>query len=211
MKRCYSSQVVLVVAFCMATTLGCLESNLDGPPKGEKNSTDVVTRYNSSKYAKDYDAIDTLDIVVEGAQADANGYINWDKKRWHVILSSADAGVAHALLQELLRDHPLRRSFRGTQTRYRTAADFSISFYRRGDTNESVFDIKIFAAGYLEIEHRIRLQGSGLAMVPVGLGGTSVPLEGEVKTKIFSFLANCAARTKEDGGPTGLDVRREMR
>jgi hypothetical protein len=189
MKR---ALVCLAVFVCLAGLVALLvRRRLD-------DAADTVTRANSPQFARDYDAIDTLHVAAGGNLVDANGNIQWGKGRWDLDLRPDQAADAHVLLRDLLADHSLSRSFRGTQTRFRTAENLSICFYQTTEKRtEIVFTIKVFS-DYMEIEQRIALQGSGLTAYPAGIAGTSIPLAGKAKTKVVSFLAACAAKAQAD-------------
>ena len=190
MKRIRFWQVLLAIGFLMGTFVGCPQTT----PR------DAVTRVNSPQYAKDYDNIDSFYVVVDAdCKIDATQDINYYEKSWCLELSPREAKAAHALLRDLLHDYPLSRSFRGTQTKFLTAENIAISFYQiTGDTEENVFDMQIFSAGpYMEIHHRLGVEGTGVNAVVTGRAGTEVSLEGPVKAKLASFLADCIAKANE--------------
>jgi len=200
MKRYHSWQTNFALVLLTGVFLGCPRAHPPQGPKEQATPGDTITRDNSPQFARDCDNIGSLHVTVGGDCAiDADGDLKWYEDSWCLKLRPQNADAAHSLLRDLLRDYPLSRSFRGTQTRFRTAQNACISFYQQTDgTEEDVFTIMIFSAAvdYMEIEHRTRVHGSGLALTAFGLGGTEVPLEGAVKAKLVSFLADCAATAK---------------
>ena len=201
MKRNQLWLAMLAIIFLTGAFLGCPRTK---PPQANQKKTipgDEITRDNSPQYAKDYDNIDSLYFTVNGeCKIDDRGNLKYTKDSWRLDLRPEEAIAAHDFLRELLHSYPLSRSFRGTQTRFRTAENIAIAFYHKtGETGENVFDIQIFSAdpSYMEIHHRLGVEGSGQTAVVTGLAGTEVSLEGPVKVKLFSFLADCAAKAKK--------------